>query len=72
METKAPKYIIVQTLEDKYSIYSIPQIWLLDNTDISIGNICDYTYANKETNLNSMLQLKIIGLENLQNITYIR
>jgi len=43
MET-TQKYIIVQSLDDKYSINSIPQIWLFNNTDISIGDICDWYY----------------------------
>jgi len=42
------KYIIVQSLDDKYNINAIPQIWLFNNTDISIGNICDFYYPTEK------------------------
>lgn len=46
MET-TQKYIVVQSIDDEYNINAIPQIWLLNNTDISIGNICDWYYPTE-------------------------
>lgn len=36
------KYIIVQNLDNKYNINAIPQIWLFNNTNPNIGEICDW------------------------------
>jgi len=46
METNQ-KYIIVQSLDDKYNINAIPQIWLFDNADISFENIYNWYYPTE-------------------------
>lgn len=35
------KYIIVQSLDHKYDINAIPQIWLFNNINPNIDEICN-------------------------------
>lgn len=41
------KYIIVQSFDHKYNINAIPQIWLSNNTNPSINEVCDWYWPTE-------------------------